>query len=204
MSAAASACAASSIPRIFSSRSPRAHVGRPVKWIEDRREHLLATNHARETECEIEIACRRDGTILGLRGQPMPTSAPISAPTARSAPRNIAQFLSGPYRVPNIDIEVVALRHQQDAGRHLSRPGPLRGRFLPRAADRHGGARSRHRPGRVPPPQSRHRSRDALRDRAGHAVRRRDRVRQRRLSPARSTAASRRSAGPKSSRCRAS
>src|SRR3954462_10587277 len=30
--------------------------GRPVKWIEDRREHLLATNHARDAECELEIA----------------------------------------------------------------------------------------------------------------------------------------------------
>ena len=43
--------------------------GRPVKWIEDRREHLLATNHAREAECELEIACDRDGTILALRGR---------------------------------------------------------------------------------------------------------------------------------------
>ena len=30
---------------------------RPVKWIEDRREHLIATNHARDAECELEIAC---------------------------------------------------------------------------------------------------------------------------------------------------
>src|ERR1700738_2495104 len=45
------------------------HVGRPVRWIEDRREHLTAMNHAREADCEVEIACRRDGTILGLRGQ---------------------------------------------------------------------------------------------------------------------------------------
>src|SRR6202022_1086300 len=43
--------------------------GRPVKWIEDRRENLLATNHDRAAECELEIACARDGTILGLRGQ---------------------------------------------------------------------------------------------------------------------------------------
>src|SRR5262249_61882646 len=42
--------------------------GRPVKWTEDRREHLMTLNHAREAECDIEIACRRDGTILGLRG----------------------------------------------------------------------------------------------------------------------------------------
>ena len=45
------------------------HVGRSVRWIEDRREHLTAMNHAREADCEVEIACRRDGTILGLRGE---------------------------------------------------------------------------------------------------------------------------------------
>ena len=33
-------------------------VGRPVKWIEDRREHFLAANHSREIECELEIAAR--------------------------------------------------------------------------------------------------------------------------------------------------
>src|SRR5262249_17655454 len=44
------------------------HVRRPVKWIEDRREHLMATNHARDAECELEIACDRGGTILALRG----------------------------------------------------------------------------------------------------------------------------------------
>jgi carbon-monoxide dehydrogenase large subunit len=43
-------------------------VGRPVKWIEDRREHLMATNHSREVDCDLEIACTRDGVILGLRG----------------------------------------------------------------------------------------------------------------------------------------
>ena len=45
------------------------HVGRPVRWIEDRREHLTAMNHARQADCEVEIACRSDGTILGLRGE---------------------------------------------------------------------------------------------------------------------------------------
>ena len=49
----------------FAARSTR----RPVKWIEDRREHLTATNHARDAECELEIACDRDGTILALRGR---------------------------------------------------------------------------------------------------------------------------------------
>ena len=35
---------------------------RPVKWIEDRREHFLATNHSREVDCELELACRRDAS----------------------------------------------------------------------------------------------------------------------------------------------
>ena len=35
------------------------HVGRPVRWIEDRREHLIAMNHARQADCEIEIACQQ-------------------------------------------------------------------------------------------------------------------------------------------------
>ena len=51
-----------------------------------------------------------------------------------------------------------AAAHQQDAVRHLSRAGPLRGGFLPRAAVRHGGERSRHRPRRVPPQESRRRA----------------------------------------------
>ena len=92
----------------------------------------------------------------------MPISAPISAPTARPRRATTAQVAAGPYRVPNIRIDVDARRHQQDAGRHLSRARPVRGRFLPRAAVRHGGARSRHRPVDIPPPQPDRRARDAV------------------------------------------
>src|ERR1041385_75336 len=55
-------------PDVFLIPSPPRHVRRPVKWIEDRRENLMAMNHAREAWCDIEIACARDGTILALRG----------------------------------------------------------------------------------------------------------------------------------------
>src|SRR5947209_11179138 len=43
--------------------------GRPVKWTEDRRENLMTMQHARDADCEVEIACTRDGTILALRGK---------------------------------------------------------------------------------------------------------------------------------------
>ncbi|HKP17007.1 MAG TPA: xanthine dehydrogenase family protein molybdopterin-binding subunit [Gaiellaceae bacterium] len=43
------------------------HLRRPVKWIEDRHEHLLATNHAREQVHEVEVAAAADGTLLAFR-----------------------------------------------------------------------------------------------------------------------------------------
>src|SRR3954468_893704 len=42
-------------------------LGRPVKWIEDRREHFLATAHGREQVHHVEVAVRADGTILAVR-----------------------------------------------------------------------------------------------------------------------------------------
>ena len=42
-------------------------LNRPVKWIEDRREHLLAVTHARDVACDLEIACSKDGPIRGKR-----------------------------------------------------------------------------------------------------------------------------------------
>ena len=137
-------------------------LNRAVKWIEDRRENLIASNHARDAECELEIACERDGTIRGLRGSGAADLGAYIRTNGVTAARNTAQVLTGPYRVPNIRFRDGAAAHQQDAVRHLSRAGALRGRFLPRAAVRHGGERSRHRPRRIPPPQSRRRARDAV------------------------------------------
>jgi carbon-monoxide dehydrogenase large subunit len=79
-------------------------VGRPVKWIEDRREHLMAMNHARECECDIEIACLRDGTILALRGQAATDMGAYLRTNGAVGARNTVQFMSGPYRIPNIDL----------------------------------------------------------------------------------------------------
>ena len=81
-------------------------VGRPVKWIEDRREHLIATNHARDVACALEIACDRDGTILALRGHARADVGAYIRTNGATGARNTAQILSGPYRVPNILMEV--------------------------------------------------------------------------------------------------
>ncbi len=80
--------------------------GRPVKWTEDRREHLMCVNHAREAECDVEIACSRDGSILGLRGHATVDVGAYMRTNGAVGARNVAQFMSGPYRIPNIDIDV--------------------------------------------------------------------------------------------------
>jgi carbon-monoxide dehydrogenase large subunit len=85
------------------------HVDRPVKWIEDRREHLLACNHAREFDCELELLCRRDGTIVAMRGRMDGNIGAYIRSNATIAPRNAALHISGPYRIPNIRIEASML-----------------------------------------------------------------------------------------------
>ena len=85
------------------------HVGRPVKWTEDRREHLMTMNHAREAACDVEIACASDGTILGLRGHAFVDMGAYMRTNGAVGARNIAQFMSGAYRVPNIDLDVSLL-----------------------------------------------------------------------------------------------
>src|SRR5436190_13602572 len=80
--------------------------GRPVKWIEDRREHLSATNHARNAECELEIACDADGTIRALRGHAWTDQGAYIRTNGPTAARNLAQVLTGPYRIPHVRIDV--------------------------------------------------------------------------------------------------
>src|SRR5262245_30202199 len=116
MSAGGLARAGSSTRRISSSplrpgspivqRTGSRTVGRQVKCLEDRREHLIATNHAREAVCELEIACAGDGTIIGLRGAAVVDMGAYIRTNGPTSARNIAQVLSGPYRVPHIHIDV--------------------------------------------------------------------------------------------------
>jgi carbon-monoxide dehydrogenase large subunit len=98
-------------------------LGRPVKWIEDRREHLLASAHAREVECELEIACRADGVILALRGRAYSDLGAYIRPNVVTAPRNIAQMVSGPYRVPHMRMDVSLLLTNKTPAASYRGPG---------------------------------------------------------------------------------
>ena len=82
------------------------HVGRPVRWIEDRREHMMTANHARDISCDLEIACAKDGTILAFRGAARADFGAYIRTAGTTAMRNVVQMMSGPYVVPNIDMRL--------------------------------------------------------------------------------------------------
>ena len=86
-------------------------LGRPVKWVQDRGEHLAASFHARDVRMEAELAADRNGIILGVRARALCAVGAYSAFPFTSAlePQTIGAGLSGPYRVPYYDYEGVAL-----------------------------------------------------------------------------------------------
>jgi len=106
------------------------HLGRPVRWLEDRREHLIAMNHAREADCEIEIACRRDGTILGVRGEIFVDLGAYVRTNGLIQPRTLAQSLTGPYRVPNVRLTSTALLTNKTPSGTYRAPGRYEGSFF--------------------------------------------------------------------------
>ena len=105
-------------------------VGRPVKWIEDRREHLTATNHSREVDCEIEIACKRDGTILAMRGQVFADMGAYIRTNGGVVPAKAAQFLPGPYRIRDVALTVEAFVTSKTPVGTLRAPGRFEANFF--------------------------------------------------------------------------
>ncbi len=75
-------------------------LGRPVKWIEDRREHLMAANHSRQQRHRVRAAVDREGRILGLEDEFfLDQGAYVRTHGARVLDMT-SSMLPGPYRVP--------------------------------------------------------------------------------------------------------
>jgi len=83
-------------------------LGRPVKWVEDRREHFVATNHERTQIHDAEIAVDEDGRILGVRTVFL-HDAGAYIPYGLIVPIVAECTLPGPYRVPNYHAEFQAV-----------------------------------------------------------------------------------------------
>ncbi|MGD0024938.1 MAG: xanthine dehydrogenase family protein molybdopterin-binding subunit [Xanthobacteraceae bacterium] len=104
-------------------------LGRPIKWTEDRRENLLALNHARDAECELEIACARDGTLLALRGHAFTDLGAYVRTVGATASRNMSQIMSGPYRIPHVRMDVTLVMTNKTPSGTYRGPGRFEADF---------------------------------------------------------------------------
>jgi carbon-monoxide dehydrogenase large subunit/6-hydroxypseudooxynicotine dehydrogenase subunit gamma len=75
-------------------------LGRPVKWIEDRREHLMAANHSRQQRHKIRAAIDAEGRILAIDDEFFHDQGAYLRTHAIRVPHMICGILPGPYRVP--------------------------------------------------------------------------------------------------------
>jgi carbon-monoxide dehydrogenase large subunit len=76
-------------------------VGRPVQWIEDRSEHLMATNHSREGTWHAHAAFEADGTLVGLDAELTMDFGAYVRTLGANVPLFASFALVGPYRIPN-------------------------------------------------------------------------------------------------------
>ncbi len=105
-------------------------LGRPVKWIEDRAEHLVATNHAREQVHEIEITATEDGRLLTLRDTYWCDQGAYVRTQGILPTLLPALHLPGPYRWEAFSIDAHAvLTHRTPVGTYRG-PGMTEATFV--------------------------------------------------------------------------
>jgi aerobic carbon-monoxide dehydrogenase large subunit len=103
---------------------------RPVKWIEDRREHLLAANHARDQVHEIRAAVDERGLILGLDDEFWTDQGAYVRTHAATVTDLTAAMLPGPYVVPAYRARGhIRLTNKTPAGTYRA-PGRFEGTFV--------------------------------------------------------------------------
>ena len=78
-------------------------LGRPVKWIEDRREHFISTAHGRDQIHNIEFGFDEEGRMLALRDRFVLDNGAYN-PMGLTDAYNTAAHLQGPYRIPNFAV----------------------------------------------------------------------------------------------------
>jgi carbon-monoxide dehydrogenase large subunit len=84
--------------------------GRPCAWAEGRGESFLATTHGRDQIQYVDLAARRDGRILGLRGRILADLGAYALGMGPGVPSvNTGVSVTGPYAIPHADVEVIGV-----------------------------------------------------------------------------------------------
>ncbi len=80
--------------------------GKPVRWIEDRYEHFVASVHAREQRTIISLDADRQGCLRGIRSRSIADQGAYFHTAGPAPAANSVYLASGPYRVPVVDAAV--------------------------------------------------------------------------------------------------
>ncbi len=81
-------------------------LGRPIKWIEDRRENFIAAALERRQDWDVEAACDDHGRLTAIRGR-LCYDHGAATPYGVSLPYNAATNLVGPYVLPCYRLEIL-------------------------------------------------------------------------------------------------
>src|SRR3989442_14606838 len=77
--------------------------GRPVRWLEDRVEHMLTATQERTQIHSVDVGFDDDGRLLALRDQFVHDTGAYT-PRGLVVPLLSASMLAGPYRIPNVEV----------------------------------------------------------------------------------------------------
>jgi carbon-monoxide dehydrogenase large subunit len=105
-------------------------LGRPVKWIEDRREHFVAANHSREQEHELELAVAADGRLLALRDRFSVDLGAYVRTQGVLLPLITLQQLVGPYAWDAFELEGSAVLTNKTPAGTFRAPGVTEATFV--------------------------------------------------------------------------
>ncbi|WP_419926341.1 xanthine dehydrogenase family protein molybdopterin-binding subunit [Candidatus Poriferisocius sp.] len=105
-------------------------LNRPVKWIEDRREHLIAANHSRDQRHRIRAAVNRDGLITAVDDEFWYDQGAYVRTHGATVPSLTAAMLPGPYAFPAYrSLGHICLSNKTPAGTYRA-PGRFEATFV--------------------------------------------------------------------------
>jgi carbon-monoxide dehydrogenase large subunit len=100
-------------------------LGKPVKWIEGRRENMQATIHGRDQINDLEVYVKPDGVVAGLRCRIIADLGAYHQLLTPAIPTLTALMILGCYNIPNVSVETVGVftnKMATDAYRGAGRP----------------------------------------------------------------------------------
>lgn len=100
---------------------------RPVKWIETRREHLLASRPGRGAMANLKLYAKKNGKITGLKGEVIVDNGAFTGGSGEFSPSFITRQLAGPYQLDRAYVRALSVLTNK------APQGPYRGAGRPEA-----------------------------------------------------------------------